>query len=368
MSPLSDVSLAGTDVVPTTEIRTPGGSVRRSNPLEEAGWDANLKPCPAATFFHGSAWARVLHDTYGYAPVYFTRNVSGRLQSLLPIMEVDSWLTGRRGISLPFTDDCEPLCSDAASFRDLFREAMEYGEARDWKYLECRGGKPLFPDAPVSTAFHGHRLRLTADEDALFAGVESAVRRAIRKAEKSGVRVEVSHDRDAVRAFYGLHCRTRRKHGQPPQPFRFFQNVHDHVLSQNQGFVVLAHYRQTSVAAAIFFHFGKKAIYKFGASDQTFQHLRANDLVMWEAIRWYAQNGFEQLDFGRTSLANEGLRRFKLGWGTEEHRIEYVRYDRRTGGFVTADDEAAGWHTRVFQVLPGFCGRLAGAVLYKHMA
>ena len=41
---------------------------------------------------------------------------------LLPLMEVDSWLTGRRGISLPFTDECEPLYPDAESFKNLLQK------------------------------------------------------------------------------------------------------------------------------------------------------------------------------------------------------------------------------------------------------
>ena len=368
MSALAGVSLPGADVAPLVDERPPAGSIQRINPLEDAHWDARLETCPAATFFHGAAWARVLQSTYGYTPVYFTLNESGRLRSLLPIMEVNSWLTGRRGVSLPFTDDCEPLCPDAASFRSLFREATEYGEARGWKYMECRGGKTLFAGAPASTTFYAHRLPLSDGVGALFARVESAVRRAIRKAENSGLSVEFSQGLDAVRIFYELHCQTRTKHGQPPQPFRFFENICRYVLSKNQGFVVVARYRQVPVAAAVFFHRGKQAIFKYGASDETFQHVRANNLGMWEVIKWYAHHGFEQLHFGRTSLANEGLRRFKLGWGTEEHRIEYVKYDLRTGGFVTANDESGGWHTRVFHVLPCFCSRLAGAALYKHVA
>jgi len=39
---------------------------------------------------------------------------------------------------------------------------------------------------------------------------------------------------------------------------------------------------RNSVAGAIFFHSGGQAIYKFGASDETFQHFRGNNLVMWE--------------------------------------------------------------------------------------
>ena len=83
---------------------------------------------------------------------------------------------------------------------------------------------------------------------------------------------------------------------------------------------------------------------------------------------WYAQRGFEQLEFGRTSLGNEGLRRFKLGWGTEERRIDYVRFDGRTSAFVTVPDEVWGWHNRVFRALPGIVSRSVGSTFYRHVA
>jgi len=49
--------------------------------------------------------------------------------------------------------------------------------------------------------------------------------------------------------------------------------------------VVLASFDQENVAGAIYFHLGEKAVFKYGASDKKFQHLRANNLVMWEAIK-----------------------------------------------------------------------------------
>lgn len=344
------------------------GTLQRVNPLEETGWDAALQSFPSSSIFHTAAWAKVLQATYGYTPVYFTLRESGCLRALLPLMEVDSWLTGKRGVSLPFTDDCEPLCSDAGALTGMLKKVMEYGAERNWRYLECRGGKEFFAGAPASTAFYGHRLILTGGEEAVFARVESAVRRAIRKAEKTGISIEFAQGLDAMRTFYYLHCKTRNRHGLPPQPFRFFQNIHDCILAQNHGFVVLARYQQIPVASAVYFHWEKNAIYKYGASDETFQHLRANNLVMWEAIKWYGRNSFQQLHFGRTSLTNQGLRRFKLGWGTEEHNIEYVRYDMRKDGFVTVKDGASGWHSHVFNVLPSFLSRFVGTMLYKHMA
>jgi len=337
------------------------------DPAADAGWDAKVQACPASSFFHSAAWARVLQEAYGYAPAYFTLSTADRLQALLPVMEINSWLTGRRGVSLPFTDDCEPLGSDV-EFGRVYEAAGEYAKNRGWKYLECRGGRARFADAPASTVFYGHQLRLAGDEATLFGNVDGAVRRAVRKAEKSGVSLEVAQSLEAVRAFYGLLCKTRKRHGVPPQPFKFFGKIHEHILSQNRGFVVLAKYRQATVAGAVYFHWGKRGIYKYGASDETAQPLRANNLVMWEAIKWYARHGFDELHFGRTSLTNEGLRRFKLGWGTVEHMIEYVRYDWRAGGFVTAKDEAEGWHNRVFRALPVPLSRLIGSVLYKHVA
>jgi hypothetical protein len=173
---------------------------------------------------------------------------------------------------------------------------------------------------------------------------------------------------DAVRAFYRLHCQTRRRHGMPSQPFCFFENIHRHILKENQGQIVLATQGQVPAAGAVFFHSGRTAIFKFGASAKPLRMLRPNNLVMWEAIKWYARRGFSTLDFGRTSLSNDGLRRYKLGWGTQERRIDYVRYNCQTGSFVTGRDEVFGWHNRLFKILPVAFGRLIGAALYRHAA
>ena len=98
-----------------TKTSSQSGTIQRVNPLEDAGWDVRLRTRPASSIFHSASWARVLQGTYGYAPAYFTLIEGDQLQALLPIMEVSSWLTGKRGISLPFTDECEPLCADTAS-------------------------------------------------------------------------------------------------------------------------------------------------------------------------------------------------------------------------------------------------------------
>ncbi len=338
------------------------------NPLEHAGWDALVAGHFGGTFFHGGAWARVLTETYGHCPVYVGRFADGQLAELLPVMEVYSFWTGRRGVSLPFTDFCAPLRSRGSEGDAVYKAAREQGVRRGWRYLECRGSVPRGLGAMPSITFYGHVIDLQGGPEAVFRGFDGATRRGIRKGQNAGLRVEMGTDMESVRIFYGLHSRTRRRHGLPPQPFRFFENIGRHVLEQGKGGIFIARAGAVPVAGAVFFEHGRQALYKFGASDYGFQGLRPNNVVMWEAIQRYAGRGFEELDLGRTSLTNEGLRRFKVGFGACERRIEYSKYDYRREGFVVGIDRAEGWYNRLFKRLPLPLLRLAGNALYPHLS
>jgi hypothetical protein len=345
-----------------------GVEVRRADPLGDPRWDERLGACPSASFFHSASWARILRNTYGFTPSYFLSEGQGRMESLLPVMEVDSWLTGRRGVSLPFTDECAPIARDSDSFGRLFDAAVSFGRSRRWKYLEIRGGSEFLPRAQASASFYGHSLGLGAGEAQLFSGLDPSVRTAIRKANQSALTFEFSWDLEGVLAYYGLHCASRKRLGAPPQPFRFFAEICREVIEQRRGWVILARRDGVPIAGGVFLHFGRTVIYKFGASDKAFQDLRPNNLVMWEAIKRSAAEGFATFDFGRTSISNEGLRRYKQSWGTIERRINYVKYDLRSDRFVSGGDDSSGWQTRIFKILPSSLSRLIGFVAYKHMA
>lgn len=341
-------------------------TIRLADPASEPEWDEKLARLAGVTFFHGAAWCNVLKESYGFHPCYVLAENRGVPRGLLPLMEVDNWPKGRRGISLPFTDECPLLALHDGDREEIAAAAMREGRKRGWKYLECRG----LPAGPVvsSVSFYKHVLPVERDEKKMFGCFASTVQRAIRKAERSGVTVDISTSLEAMRGFYRLHGRTRRKHGVPPQSFVFFESIYRNVLQRGQGFVVTARLGARAIAAAVFFRFGNKAVYKFGASDERVQHWRGNNLVMWEAIRHLSREGSAELDFGRTSLGNEGLRAFKLGWGTSESRLDYSKYDFASDSFVADRDHASGWHTRIFNRLPSPLARWVGAALYARLA
>jgi hypothetical protein len=337
------------------------------DPLTIPDWDALIARHSAATVFHSQGWARTLNATYGHRPCYLGIKEGQAFKALLPLMEVDSWLTGRRGVSLPFTDCCAPLALPDDQV-GMFRTAVRMGEERGWRHLEFRG-LPLEPFGfPPSLSFLGHSLDLTRGEADLFNGFESSVRRAIRKAEKMGVKVSIGAELEHVRVYYHLHCRTRQRHGLPPQPFRFFQNLQRHLLATGRGFVVTARHHDQPIAAAVFLHSGLNAIYKFGASDFAHQQLRASNLVMWRGIQVCRQRHCRSLHFGRTGMRNEGLRRFKLGFGPEEHRMDYLRFDLRRRMPAAMRDRSETLFNRVFRLMPVGPARWVGAWLYPHAA
>ena len=341
--------------------------MRILDPINDPAWDHVVALHRDAGCFHTSAWAKVLHKTYNHQHFYLQFSRGRRLVALIPLMEVRSPFTGRRGVCLPFSDSCEPLIFDSQTLGLVRDHLVHFAQERRWSYLEIRGGK-FFQVAPGSAEkFYGHTLDLRSGAEELAIRVASPVRRAIRKAERSGVKAVITRNRAAMNDFYHLHAQTRRRHGLPPQPVRFFLNIYEHIINRGLGFIVLAQHGPRPIAAAIFFRFGRNALYKYGASDKRYQALRANNLVMWEGIQCLASNGAEKLHFGRTEQENEGLRRFKLSWNTEEETIDYIRVDRSGGQCLTHARNDSTFHKRIFGVLPLRLNRLVGSIVYPHL-
>ena len=344
-----------------------GNNICTLDPLTGERWDVLTASHPRASFFHSSHWARVLRASYGHELHYLGEMDGEKPLGLLPILEVNSPWTGRRGVSLPFSDECGLLCFNGTDGRGVLQQALELGGRRGWKYFELRGDVPGDPPPTRWESYVGHEVDLTVGVDKLFEGLASSVRRAIRKAEKAGLTARVLHTLEATQIFYALHCRTRRKHGVPPQPVSFFLNLWEHVLQRGSGFIVTAEHQGRAIAASVFVHHGRAGLYKFGASEKASLHLRANDLVMWEAMKWYVTRRYATFSMGRTAPGNEGLRRFKRSFGALEKPINYYRYDLRRRAFLAGRDEKAGPINNILRLTPLPVLRIIGRVLYPHL-
>ena len=336
------------------------------NPLESRGWNEMLLACQESTIFHSANWARLLAESYGYHPSYFTLSDQERFLGCLPVMEVRSLLTGRRGVCLCFSDYCGALLREPGDFRLLLDGILDLGRMSHWRYVEFRGEELLASEQPARVYAH-HLLELSPDEGRMHARLRESTARNIRKAQKEGVAVTICDTMEGVREFYRLHCLTRKRHGVPPQSMGFFEKLHEHVISQGLGFTALASHGATTVAGGVCLHFGANALYKYGASDDSYQHLRANNLVLWEAIKKCARQGFRSFSLGRTDLDNEGLLAFKNGWGGDRKELNYYRYDFAQSGFVRDSERDMEPYRNLLRKMPIEVLKLLGQIAYRHM-
>ncbi|NIT60124.1 MAG: GNAT family N-acetyltransferase [Aliifodinibius sp.] len=341
--------------------------LRVIDPFAYADWNDSMLTTPRYSIFHTINWLRVLQESYGYQPYYFASFNWNKLVVLLPFMEVKSWITGTRGVSLPFSDYCEPIIEDKDLISELFDQVIATARQLRWKYIEMKGGDELFHSASPWICYYRHVLALNSNEDQIFSRLRSNYRLKIRKALKNDLKIRILGSSEALAEYYRLHCLTRKRHGLPPQPIIFFKKIYEHVISKNLGFVILVSNQGRNFAGAIFFHFGDRAIYKFGASDMSYQHLHPNYLMFWSAIQWLCQNGYRELCFGKTAPNNKGLIQFKDGWGTDKHQIIYYKYEVKTDSLVRNTKKTNESGHFIFKKMPIPLLRIMGSLLYRHV-
>ena len=336
-------------------------------PFTDKRYDRFVNAHPQASFFHSSQWAQVLSDSYGFKPFCISLVSNNAIVGTIPLFETRSLTQLRQGVSLPFSDMCEPLLDYQDDFLKIFEACIEIGKKNHWRYIELRGGTRLLSAEPVFETILTHEIELWPEEDTLFKSFHSSTVRNIHHAQKEGITVTHETSYKALQFFYQLNCLTRREHCLPPQPWSFFLNLWETVLKRGHGFITLASRNNTPIAADLFLIHNRNAIYKYGASDRIYQRLRASSLVMWEGIKKCKEMGCQSLNFGRTEIHHNGLLQFKRGFGCNETTLNYYRYDLAKDLFVQGHGPSKSkLPQRLVSKLPIPLLKFVGSVLYKY--
>jgi len=334
--------------------------------ITDARWVDFISGHPEATIFHHPAWVGLLVECYGYRPLLLAvLDAAGEIVAGLPFVEVDSWLTGSRVVALPFSDFCPPLAVNDAVLDELIQGLQIWRRQQDRPRAEVRW--PLLDQSQVypGEAVVRHMTCLVPDAEQVAGCFKGSVLRCIRQAEKAGVIIKWGRTWDDLRLFYGLHLLTRRRLGTPVQPLRFFQFLWKRLVSQGLGFVLLAYKDSQLLAGAVFLHWKRVLVYKYGASNPVYWHLRPNNLLFWDAIRWGCQHGYRLFDWGKTNPENEGLRQFKRSWGSDERLLRYsVLGDHPPA--ASAKRYGYRFLAPVIRRSPPWVCRALGELLYRH--
>jgi FemAB-related protein (PEP-CTERM system-associated) len=336
-------------------------------------WHTFVEQHAGGSFYHDPSWLDLLTKIYGYSVLPLTStNASGEITGVLPLCFLQSPLTGQRLVSLPFSDYCSLLASDETSTNNLIDQAIHLAHQRKVRYLELRTGphQTLAQRSDLTEAdlYVRWLLPLAADPQAVWSRLRKPVQRQIRKSQGLGVQIQIARSHEDMAHYYRLHLRTRMKHGMPAQPRRFFSALWDHFAQKGIVQLLLASYQGSIIAGMLLIATGTTVRYAYGASDEHYLHLAPNNLLMWSAITWSCEHGYQQLDLGRTARDNEGLMEFKRRWGAVEEPLPYYYYPQKAGLVATPESSRKfRLFTTCWRQLPLTIAGPLGGYLYKHL-
>lgn len=337
------------------------------DPLRDARWAEFVSCHKSASVFHSPPWLEAVQRTYGYTPVvYTTCPPTSSLSNGIVLCQITSWLTGRRMVSLPFSDHCEPLLdspSAAAAIVEELRNALKVGK---WKYVELRptSEMPFLDGAVKSPVSYLHMLDLRPSLEDLFRSFhKDCVQRKVRRAEREALVCESGNSERLLNAFYRLMVQTRRRHQLPPQPIQWFRNLAACMGDRLQ--IRVAFKDENEIASILTVQHKDVVVYKYGCSDTAFQNLGGTPFLFWKTIVEAKAAGLTCMDFGRSDADNPGLIAFKDRWGAKSSKLTYLRWSRKQAPDVTRH-RSYGVIKQLFAMMPDAALQATGRFLYRH--
>jgi CelD/BcsL family acetyltransferase involved in cellulose biosynthesis len=345
-------------------------AVNRIDPITDPRWPEFLQSHPRASIFHTRGWLEALRRTYGYQPMAFTTTASAQeLADGLLFCCINSRFTGRRLVSLPFSDHCEPLTNTREDLTIFLRFLEQNLKKEKWRYVELRPlnslGNSLAGFEQNQTSFI-HVLDLARTQDEIFRSFhKDSIQRKIRRAEREGLSYDEGRSEQFLDQFYQLLLRTRRRHQLPPQPRQWFRNLIDCLGDQLK--IRVASKDGQPMASILTLEFKRVMVYKYGCSDAQYHNLGPMHLLFWKTIQEAKNKGLNEFDLGRSDADNAGLVEFKDRWGATRSTLDYLRYPPA----AVKLDSHEGWGVRVakqlFHHLPDGFLEAAGKLLYRHV-
>jgi CelD/BcsL family acetyltransferase involved in cellulose biosynthesis len=342
-----------------------------ANKDEMERWDSFVSSHPDATPFHRSCWLRTLEKTYSFDPLLYvyTGDGTGELGGIFPLFRIRSLLTGTRVVSLPFSDFGGPLCNGSCLKDDMVAQILQKFN-RSVKYVEIRDDITGSAGFSCHNHYKRHVLTLSSDVGEVLKKIDKkTIQYSIRKARKSGVEIVEESNRFGTEEFYRLNCLTRKKHGVPVQPIKFFEKLHEYIFSSGNGYLLLASCNGQVMAAGIFLTCRDTVYYKYSSSDPAYLTEKCpNHLLTMHAIERACLAGYRFFDFGRTSPDNEGLIRYKEMWGAQSQDLPYYFYPHIKGATAT-EGEGKSYQlvTRIWRLLPDSITDIIGPMLFRHI-
>ena len=171
-------------------------------------------------------------------------------------------------------------------------------------------------------------INLEKDTEMLWNELDSKARNKIRLAERNGLTSRFLKPGEHLETTYGLLCEVYKQARLPLPDFNFFL-VAQQTLMQNDYLRILGVFKETELIAVRFLLCYHKRVYDwYAGSKRSMQHLKANDLSPWAAMKGCKELGYKIFDWGGAGKPGKpyGVREFKKKYGGTS--LNFGRFER----------------------------------------
>lgn len=162
-------------------------------------------------------------------------------------------------------------------------------------------------------------------EEEIFKGYSEKTRYNIRVAEKKGVKVRFSRDKEDLKKFAELSNITATRDKIILRDYDYYEKLLDS-FDEKHLRIYIAEHDGEALSAAIALNYGGKLFYIYGASSNNKRNLMPNYLMQQEMIKWAIETGCTEYDFGGVFNLDKsnGLYRFKEGFCKQEKVTKFI--------------------------------------------
>jgi FemAB-related protein (PEP-CTERM system-associated) len=282
-------------------------------------WDRFVLGHPQGTFFHLTAWKRVLEETFGHKSQYVYAERNGEIVAVVPIFKVSNWMVGTCLVSSPLASYGGILAEDETAEKVLLEHIQLESRVQQVDYLELRYPVSELKEGFIAnTRYSNFSLELKGDPDSLLRSLPKDIRYMIRKAEKSNLTAK--HGPQFLRDFYRLFAINMRRLGTPVFPITLFQNLLNEFGDQIDVAIVYA--GDEPVASAVSFLYRDTFHPYYIGGLPVARDMAANNYLWWELMRFASQASMKHFDFGR-SKKGTGAYAFKKKWSPKITDLAY---------------------------------------------
>ena len=303
-------------------------TVQRLSPTDPdmaSRWDAFVNDCPEATFFHRAAWQSVIQKAFGHDTYFLYVETEGRIQGILPLGHVSSWLFGKSLTGLPFAVYGGVAANNLPAADALEAEAQKLARQLGVAHLELRNVKRRHADWPLQDLYVTFRKEILPDEEANMLAIPRKQRAMVRKGIKNNLVAQVDANVDR---FFALYADNVHRHGTPAMPKKYFRALLETFGPDCEVLTVCAP-EGRPLSSVLSFYFRDEVLPYYAGDDESARDLAANDFKYWELMRRSCARGLKVFDYGR-SKQGTGSYAFKKNWGFEPAALnyEYCLYQR----------------------------------------